>query len=553
MSFGDVSRESAVGALAEFTTDDPRRQAVVLLITFAITVLIFAAPVRAESDIVAWFDDPWRPTDGGRDMPTDVELSRPWRLRACRNDTEQAFIGLMARGDQPVDVVVSIEAEFPADAAKAELLVAGSIRSRLAPDGALVNLFTADQLKTFAGKFPKTFANTDQIEDFPTLHLQPDAPAWIWLRVQTRDADGRYEQLPPGSCQLTFTATYGERKLQRVIELQVLPVVLPATPVLESFPYGGVEEQDDRLHHTTVSGGWKRYVWGGSLYATTGAWGRRGELGQLFKKDPVAFQREVQQLVDKYLKRYRDQGYREDQILVEVSDEPSDGSGSEGGLFLETARAVKRYRPDLKILVNPAAHWERTDVTLEGTFRPLDPIADIWMPSYEHYENPAVRQFLRDTGKPLWCYKNCTIQDARREGGCLGWLRRAGWFGVQHKLTGIGFWGATSSYGDMWDDFDRWGSIDWADAAVVFPSKAGPITTRQWEAWRETLEDAAICKMLQRALDANLIPRDRVDTAKRWLADSPNVIWNMDEKDGGGVLRQVLDEALDILASLGAQ
>ena len=553
MSFGEVLSGSATCKREAFQAASPYRQASVLSLTFAIIALMFASPAHAESDIVAWFDDPWRATNGGTDTPGDEELARPWRMRACRNDTEQAFIGLMARGDEPVDVTVSIETDFPSGAAGAELLVAGSIRSRLAPDGALVNLFTADQLKTFADKFPKGFVNADQMKDFPTLHLKPDAPVWIWLRVRTSDADGRYEQLPPGSYQLTFTAGYGEQKLQRVIELQVLPVVLPVTPVLEAFPYGGVEEKDDRLHHTTVSGGWKRYVWGGSLYAVTGAWGRREELTQLFKTDPVAFQREIQLLVDKYLKRYRDRGYREDQILVEVSDEPSDGCGSEGALFLKTGRAVKRYRPDLKTLVNPAAHWERTDVTLDGTFRPLDPITDIWMPFYEHYENPAVRQFLRETGKPLWCYRNCTIQDARREGGCLGWLRRAGWFGVRHDLEGIGFWSATSSYGDMWDDFDIWGSIDWADAAVVFPSKAGPITTRQWEAWRETLEDAAIYKMLQRTVDAGLIPSDQVEAAKRWLEDSPNTIWNMDEKDGGRVLRKVLDEALNMLAASGAR
>ena len=537
------------------------------VIVFVVGLLLAtsAAPLRGDElsgmevdaaggvELVAWFDDPWRLTDGGRALPTADDLARPWCLRACRNETEQALIGLLVRGGGPVDVRVSIEADFPAEAARADLLAAGSIRSRLAPDGALVNLFTAAQLGTFEGKFPETFANTAQIKDFPTLHLEPGKPAWIWLRVQTRDGEGRYAGLPPGSYRLTFTAAHGDTALQRVVDLQVLPVVLPVMPVLECFPYGGVTDADARLHHTTVSGGWKRWVWGGSLYAVTGAWGRREELGQLFKQDPSAFQREVQSLVDRYLKRYRDQGYREDQILVEILDEPGDGSSGEGGLYLQTARAVKRYRPDLTIMVNPAADWAQNDVTLAGTFRPLDPITDVWMPYYAHYETPAIQQFLRDTGKPLWCYKNCALQDARREGGTMGWLRRAGWFAMRHDLEGIGFWAATSHYGDMWDDFDRWGSVDWADAAVVFPSKAGPITTRQWEAWRETVEDAAIYKMLQRALDANVIPKGRIAAAKRWLAESPEVVWNMDERDGGRTLRRVLDEALDILAASGAR
>lgn len=321
-------------------------------------------------------------------------------------------------------------------------------------------------------------------------------------------------------------------------------MVLPVHPVLESVVYGGVDERDDKLHHVTVLGGWERYVFTNVLHHS-GIWGH--PVAEQAQSNPVKFQQTVNKVVDRYVDSFISQGYREDQILIELYDEPADGAGDDGAAWAELAKAIKRYRPELRIIANPLADYEGASVKLDRTFRPLAPYVDVWMPYYAHYDNPEVREFLRSTGKPLWFYKNTTIQDGRREKGCTGFLRRAGWIGVKYDLDGIGFWSASAYYGDPWDDFD--GALGWPDGAVVFPSEAGPITTRQWEAWRETLEDAAIYKMVQHALAAGVVPAERRETARKWLEESPDVILRMEE--GSGILlRRVLDRALDILAAL---
>ena len=150
-----------------------------LVVAVVVSVLFVAQMTpSASAEVVAWFDDPWRFTDGGTMLPTPEDLARPWYMRACRNDIEQAFIGLVNRGEDWVDVTVSLEHNLHEDTAKSQLLIAGAIRSRKNPDGALVNLFMPQQLASFEGKFPPTFTNIAQIKDFPTLHLQPNHPAW---------------------------------------------------------------------------------------------------------------------------------------------------------------------------------------------------------------------------------------------------------------------------------------------------------------------------------------------------------------------------------------
>ena len=512
----------------------------------------FLGPARVEADLVTWFDDPWRVTNGGTVQPTDGDLARPWALRACRNDTEQGFIGLMTTGERPVEVTVALQSDLSKAGVQAELLIAGAIRSRKSPDGALVNLFTPEQLATFQGEFPKSFTNTDQIKDFPTLHLQPHQPAWIWLRVRTMSEDEGNVYPDPGTYPLRFTATGEGVHVEKAIELIVLPVTLPAAPVLESMPYGGVDEQDDLRHHTTVSGGHRRFVQE-NFVVQAGLYGK--PVSDWARQSPVKFQKRINLAVDDFVETLRRQGVREDQLLVEIIDEPADNAGRDGSTWLSVAQAIKRYRPELKIIANPGPDWERSSVTLEGTFKPLDPYVDVWMPYVQHLGNDAIMKFLHQTGKPLWIYATPSLPQARHETGCLKYWRKAGWLAIKHDLDGIGFWSASATYGDRWDDFDKnkGAEENWQDPAIVFESPAGAIATRAWEAWRETLEDAALYRLLERAVKAGVVPEPDLPQARQWLKESPDRMLALPADQATADWHEIRNTALDLLAALQPQ
>jgi hypothetical protein len=528
-----------------------RRVVLVTPSVFALCVLLgalAAAAERAAGEVVAWLDDPWRFTDGGTMAPTSADLRNPWQMSVCRNDTEQAFIGLMNTGESVVDVTVSLTDDFPAGAAHADLLVAGGIKSKR-HGNVLVNLFTPEQVASFGGAFPPTFTNTDQIRDFPTLHLAPKQPAWVWLRVMTFADIGQYAGLPPGDFTLTFRAAGKGVNIVKPIRLTVLPVVIPSEPPIDSIVYGDVDERDSRLHHTTVRGGYNRYVFHNML-VQAGLWGK--PMAQMAREDPAGFQRSINEALEMYLKGFADKGIEEKRVLVEIYDEPADGAGDDGADWAEVAKAVKRYRPDIKIFANPGANWSQSSVTLERCFKPMDPYVDVWMPYMPHYDTPEVKSFLKSTGKPLWFYATPGISSSRDEKACTGFYRKAAWFGLKHDLDGIGFWAGFSPYGDMWDDFDSQYGLDWEDACVVFPSSAGAITTRNWEAWRETLEDASIYRMLERALEAGVVPPGLREPARKWLDESPEIVLNMQE-GSGAVVDRVRARALRILAALQPQ
>lgn len=521
------------------------------MVSLMLCLVWVAAPLAEAQEVELAFESPWLDTRGGTlpanadepEDPYDPWTMAPWEMTALRNDTEQAFITLTNTADSPVEVTVSVVSDMPEDAGRVELLATGSIASRH-HGTPLINLFTAEQLATFEGDFPETFGNTQVIRDFPTLHLPPDEPVRVWLRVQTMDPDADpvdYAYTPAGEYTITFRGEGEGIDLSQEIDLKVIPTQMPQKPLIEAGAYTGgrfarrgeASERHARQYHVTIQDGHKRYT---HTYL-----GRPGSL-ELAEEDPVAFQRRVNEAVDRNIKQQRELGYEESQILLNMGDEPSDHSVD---YQVAAARAVKRYRPDIKIYANPGAYWIEGGGprTLEGVFQKLDPYVDVWAPHSTHYQNEAVASFLKETDAELWYYNNLSLQTARNESQVLDSYRKLGWIAIRHDLDGMQFWAAKRYMGDPWDDMDE-GHRDWPDAAVVFESDAGPISTRGWEAWRETVEDVNIYRMIERVVEAEILDDDLQKRARSWLRVSPMKVIGTDAGPRYGDWRAVYQTKL---------
>ncbi|MBE3577950.1 MAG: DUF4091 domain-containing protein [Limnochordales bacterium] len=183
-----------------------------------------------------------------------------------------------------------------------------------------------------------------------------------------------------------------------------------------------------------------------------------------------------------------------DQWWLELWDEPSD---STAGIWAEVARVVKAEEPRILLIANPPAHWEQASVTLDGTFRRLAPYVDVWWPFHTHLtaEDGSHLAFMRGTGKPIGYYATPGIFVSKAETAAYGFYRKAAWQAFLHDLQGMGFWAYNSYYGNPWDDMDS-GVVDWPDAAVVYPGLWGPIPSRNWEAFRDGLDDYRLLRFL---------------------------------------------------------
>ena len=502
----------------------------------------------AVAQVTVWAQDPWQNTNGGFTAPasSDTTSADWWHITMLRNDMEPAMLGVMNTSNQALDISVAIDTPANFQNGSISLAVLGAIEAQ--EDTGLVNIFTPAQVKSFGGAFPVHFRDTDKWKDFPTLHLPPGRPVRLWFRVSTYQGFDSTHLTPAGTYPVHFTVRAANQTViaQRTITIEVLGPALPLKMPVEVLTYGGYDETIDRIYHTSVKGsstnrdGYKNFhytnylvnsgsgLWSGGLTKTT----------DLYNSNPAQFSQKIRSALDSYYSRLEADGWSAQQILVEIYDEP--GLSEVDGFNLIAAE-IKRYKPEAKIVANP---WEGDIRIYQG----LNTYVDIWIPFALEYDKKAICDFLKSTGKPLWFYSSWLGNNARNEGTLCAKFRSYGWRGVKYNLQGVGFWAADGYYGpDMWNDFDG----SWNDAAVVFPSSAGPIVTREYEAWRETVEDIAMYKMIQHAHDNAKLPQNWIDTAGVWLQTSVAQVLNASSSNSLAI-QSVRAKALTILSHLSS-
>lgn len=510
-----------------------------LFVFFVVSLSIFSLEASADpSTVTVWSENPWIDTAGGTSKPTpDIVSGSEWSITMLMNDTEQMMIGLINTLDTAQDITVSIKQPASFNAGKAELLAVGAITSQRATgvnpnNAALVNLFTKAQLASFNGNFPPSFVGVEAWKDFPTLHLSPNEPVRLWFRVRTYDGDvPGTAWSPAGIHTFRLIIHFGDgSEIAKDISVNILHDSMWLTMPLEVLvyggnydgTYGGYSEVIDQIYHTTVNGSYtnftnkKKYVFRNLLIYS----GSRLDLNSavsLYHRDSAEFERKIAAAVDAYYARLHDLGWKEEQVMISIIDEPL-LAHLEG--FSLIARAVKAYKPDSIIYANPY-------VKNLALFQALDPYVDVWSPQETIFQSSEIMSFLKKTGKPLWFYNNLYGEGSRDERALLKWFRRGGWTAVYYKLDGMGFWSAHFVYGDMWDDFDaatcRRSGRPCADAVLIYPtSSAGPIITRGYEAWRESVEDVVLYEKIKEAYKNGSIREEMQSIAKAWIDNSPN-------------------------------
>ena len=513
-----------------------------------------------------WFENPWIDTEGGT-LSQQPASADNLSMLMMRNETEQVMLVLENRSSEQKSFRLSLESNLPNNATKAEMFVVGGIRSRYAKGRdesanddwkgtsgvALVNLLNEKQIKAFGELIPPTFVEQETWKSFPDVVLKPGAQIRLWIQVKTFQQTGTERTIcPPGHFSVEIAVKEANTdKLKIAIPVKVVAATMPSEPLVEVLTYGGVNTQDGIDHHTTVTVSPDRDIGHGrfiflNVFAATGNWDIVTEsMASKMKSSPADLER-VGKALETYYRMTAKAGFGENQSLVEILDEPTDKT-ADG--WVTIAKMIRQLRPDAKIVANPPAHWEvgLMPATLEGTFKKLAPYVDIWIPHISHLKNKKIVSFMKSTGKPIWFYNNCALQCARVESGISGTFRKMGWSTIESDLQGMGFWSAHSPNGDMWDDFDTTKESNWNDAAVVFPSPAGAIGTRGWEAWRETVEDVNIHRMLQRRLTDPELPTEIRGKILAYLDGSNKAVVNCPPLQTASLLEKLRKEGTRLL------
>jgi len=472
----------------------------------------FQNPVK-DKELEVWIEKPWIDTKGGVAQPKTENLFRN-PLIMLQGDTEQVMLCFLNKSKKTLPVTVNFSSNLPQKKSTIDLLYCGAMKTR--NHGTQnINLFNSTHIKSFKGNFPKPFTNTEIFQNFPELYLPTNQPVRVWVQIRTFNPQKWDNIVSAGNYQVNISVEKSEYSFNVKLPISVLPIALSRKPPIEVMPYGGIDTLDDKLHYSTINNGFKTYA------KTNFRIDRKSNnLLKLEKTNPSQFKQIFKDKIENLQRGAMKVGYRKEQILVEIFDEPCDRNANK---WVAYAKAIKSVAPDTKIIANPPADWPSGNMatTLEGSFKKMAPYVDVWMPYSAHYLNDEVRKFLKSTGKPLWFYKNIAIQTCRSELDIVKTYRRFGWLANRFNLDGIGVWSVSFYVSDQWDDFDKSKHYNWPDAALVFKSDAGPIPTRGWESWRETVEDVQIYKIIKHALGTLEISGSLREDMQGWLNYSP--------------------------------
>jgi hypothetical protein len=473
--------------------------------------------------------DKWARLSAAPILPPVDTLNRPVRISMARNEYEGALVTLTSLRDvagtpihdsallkekqdraQMVTVRLSEFHGPEPDRVRGTLRVAGTLRSQLF--GTVVGpLFSADN-RLGREWMVKYLTNGAEIADFPRVALPPCGSAVFWIEVQTEDA-------APGEYVARLTCEPGPSVLIRV---NVRPVTLPeprvwvhawqrgpvgtTTPFahadllertvadklsrgIRSFydaPTPGSEAAEARRQKPDV------YFHQAYLipdYYVGSGWGnQRGVFDQLGDED---FQK-CKEHVQKVVQQFQGLNVPFEQWYGELWDEPGDGNAD---FFEKCAGWVKQIDPRVQVYCNPAFPEEATN------FRRLGRYADVFVPFWGNWfkgdEWLAERDARPRTVNAFYGVQGCNKSELPEE--LVGHYRIMPWHAFALGLNGWGFYSYFAPHQDPWEDVTPGQETDYQ---VVYPGPAGPVPTRQAEAFRDGWEDYRLLTLLRERGDA---------------------------------------------------
>ncbi len=201
-----------------------------------------------------------------------------------------------------------------------------------------------------------------------------------------------------------------------------------------------------------------------------------------------------------YLDFTRKQGLAYSQWALYPFDEPHDRKNA--ALINHVAELAQRVDPHIQIWADPMRSAE-TDLDTLSFWKSLEKSVDIWWPA-DSYLAPGTDtlKYLQGLGKPFGIYR-CGAYNTKNRPGIRPdtYYRLFGWQVVQRQASGMGFWTWCAWLGDSWDDEDM--KRRDGDGAVIYEGPTGPITTLDWEAWGEGLDDYKYVEALEDRLKAH--------------------------------------------------
>jgi hypothetical protein len=152
-------------------------------------------------------------------------------------------------------------------------------------------------------------------------------------------------------------------------------------------------------------------------------------------------------------------------------------------------------------------------------FEAMAPYIDIWCVGINMLaEDTPLMHVVRGSNGILWSY-DCGYSYARPVGAniknvnLIGQFRTAAHYAFRWGATGMGYW--SYNVGE-----DPWGRIN-HEYPLVYPGRTKPVTSRRWEAVRESVEDYRIMAALRARLDSETKPAlpEPVEARIRHLLD----------------------------------
>jgi len=187
-----------------------------------------------------------------------------------------------------------------------------------------------------------------------------------------------------------------------------------------------------------------------------------------------------------YADHMRELGCAYSDYALYLADEP--GITGADSRFLNFARGIHRVKladPHMRIFCNPAG-GANADV-----LAPIVKDVDIWCPDLHLVKaNPPALQAIFHQGGEYWHYE---APGDQRSIDPLGFYRMQPWVAYRYGMTGGGYWVYSQTTGFAADPGRE------GEYGAVYPTKAGPIPSKRWEATREGIQDYELLCMLRDA------------------------------------------------------
>jgi outer membrane protein assembly factor BamB len=186
--------------------------------------------------------------------------------------------------------------------------------------------------------------------------------------------------------------------------------------------------------------------------------------------------------LDSLIVHLAQRGFDTDHFALYPYDEPGGNGWQTVNALVAFGQQVKAACPHIKIYMDGGAELPMV--------QKLAPYIDIWCPGIgEPADSSPEMTAIRNTGKTLWTYEcgygyTTAMAANLKDTNIVAEYRVSALFALRWGATGIGFW----SYNIGPNPWQRV-AIDYP---IVYPGKPKPVTSRRWEAVRQSIQDARI-------------------------------------------------------------